>query len=176
MGDINVWPNQNKEKIELKLETMNKERVFLLLLFLFKFYKMLWNIHYMIKMSTHFMCIPSTDISYSSCLYSFTRLRKNRTDNLLLCQLSCSHLLSKSCGVCCFCFGVAQIKFKLEHTKTRECEPIMQIFSCPSVCPIFCLWNNKNDLHIGQLLHDIHGLRTRCKYTKKCELKFQYLV
>jgi len=52
----------------------------------------------------------------------------------------------------------------------------MQIFSCPSVCPIFCLWNNKNDLHIGQLLHDIRGLRTRCKYTKKCELKFQYLV
>jgi len=34
MGDINVWPNQNKEKMELKLETMNKERVCLSLLFL----------------------------------------------------------------------------------------------------------------------------------------------
>jgi len=41
MGDINFWPSQNKEKIELKLKTMNKERVFLSLLFLLKFFKML---------------------------------------------------------------------------------------------------------------------------------------
>lgn len=42
----------------------------------------------------------------------------------------------------------------------------MQILHSLSVRQIVCLCSNNTDLHIGQLLHDFRGSRTRFKYTK----------